>query len=402
MMALKLNRTGRSLLVPGLLLMGAAPAAAIDVAMDDSFRAGVQGVSATLARSDAASALQQARSLLGTADQPFEKYMAGQLALQAAGQLGDMRAQRAALNDILESGATPVAEVPKYRAMAGELSAMLGDPRDSAAQIAYANQLGLQTAETQFALADARFQLGDAQAATEALRQAIALRKGLGKAVPTVWYDRAAAMAYRQKRPDLGLYWMAQKLSASAQPEVWRSAVLGYAAVAHQPAAQQLDLYRLLAATGALAAGRDWLGYASAAIGDGQATEARAAVDAGIKSGDVDAADAETRKVTAAYAVKTTGKAKAKSAVATADAAFAAAEYPKAALAYRALLDHAKADERDRLLTRYGIALARSGDLVGGRAALMQVTASSWAPVATLWTAWIDQKTTVQTARATG
>ena len=54
---------------------------------------------------------------------------------------------------------------------------------------------------------------------------------------------------------------------------------------------------------------------------------------------------------------------------------------------------------------RLGIALARSGDLAGGKTTLAQVTSGNWSNVAGFWSVWVDlqnrksaQQGTAQTA----
>jgi len=126
-------------------------------------------------------AQQRAQALVGAADQPLEKYAAGQVLLQAAAGRGDMRSQRAALNTILDSGEAPPADIGRLRAMAGILSALLGDRKDAVAQIDYANGQGFASVTSQVALADSRFQRGDAAGGIKALDEAFALRAKEGK-----------------------------------------------------------------------------------------------------------------------------------------------------------------------------------------------------------------------------
>jgi hypothetical protein len=81
------------------------------------------------------------------------------------------------------------------------VSAMLGDYRNAAAQIEYANRLGYASVSSQVALADAAFQTGNAQAGNAALEQGVGLRAKAGQTVDASWYDRAIALSHRNKRP---------------------------------------------------------------------------------------------------------------------------------------------------------------------------------------------------------
>lgn len=383
----------------------AAPAPGPVYAMDDGFRASIEGVKASLGQGDTSGAQQRAQALLSAADQPLEKYAAGELMLQAAAGRGDLRSQRAALNAILESGAAPAAQTGRLRAMAGILSAILGDRKDAIAQIDYANGQGFASVASQIALADCRFQRGDAAAGIKALDEAFALRAKEGKdAVEPSWYDRAIALAYKAKRFDMVARWTQTKLFHYPTAPNWRSGILNYIGGAGVGPDQSLDLYRLMAATDAMSSERDWLAYASVAAQKGSAAEGKAALDTGVKAGDLNPSDALVAKELAALKPKAakalaeiptlTAKAKTGSGsaiLAAADAQFAAAAYPAAADLYRAALAKGGVDA-GRATTRLGVALARSGDPAGGKAMLASVTDDSWVPVAGFWSTWTDRK----------
>lgn len=382
-----------------------ATAFAASYTMDDAFRAEVESVRASLAQGDSASAQARAQAMIASADQPMEKYVASELMYQAAGNRYDLRAQRIALNAMLESGEAPQAKVAKLRAQAGILSSILGDRKDAIAQIEYANQQGFSSAQSQLALADARFQRNDNDGGLKAMTEAFALRaKEDAKPIEESWYDRAIALSYKAKRPDMVESWTSAKLIAYPSPANWRSAVVNYLGSATAAPDQSLDLYRLMAATDGMASERDWLAYSTVAGQKGSAAEAKAALDAGVTAGDLDPADAGVKKellalkpkATKALAEIPTLTTKAKSgngaaALAAANAQFAAASFPAAAELYRAALTKGGVDT-GLATTRLGIALARSGDLEGGKATLASVTDTAWLPVAHFWTAWTERK----------
>lgn len=380
-------------------------ASAAPYVMDDAFRASLESVQASLKQGDTAGAQSRAQSLVNAADQPFEKYEAGQLFLQAAAGNGDLRSQRIALSVILDSGQVPASETPRLRAMAGILSAMLGDRKDAVAQIDYANGQGYSTVESQIALAEAKFTRNDATGGATALDEAFALQNKTGKGIAPSWYDRSIALAYRAKRPDLAARWTQAKLAAYPSAPNWRSGIINYLNGSALAPDQSLDLYRLMAATDAIASERDWLGYASVAAQKGSAAEGKAVLDAGVKDGDLSVSDPAVQKeltglrtkaakaladitiLTAKAKTATTGAA----ALTAADAQFAAASYPAAVELYRSALGKGGVDT-GRTTTRLGIALARSGDLDGGKAMLASVTDGAWLPVAGFWSVWIDRK----------
>jgi hypothetical protein len=373
-------------------------------AMDDAFRASVEAIQVSLTQGDLVGAQQRAQSLISAADQPVEKYVAGEVMLQAAAGRGDLRSQRIALSAILDSGQASTAETPRLRAMAGILSVMLGDRKDGIAQIEFANGQGYATVESQIALGEAKFIRNDPAGGETALNDAFALQVKAGKQISASWYDRAIALGYRAKRIDLVARWTQAKLAAYPSAPNWRSGITNYMNVAVPGPDQSLDLYRLMAATDAIASERDWLAYSSVATQKGSAAEGKAALDTGLKAGDLDAADPIVKKEVVALHPKAakalaeipilTAKAKSgngAAALAAADAQFAAAAYPAAVELYRAALTKGGI-ENDRATTRLGIALARSGDLEGGKTTLASVSSGPWAAVAGFWMVWIDRK----------
>lgn len=379
--------------------------AGVAYVMDDAFRMSADGVARSLASGDMAGALQGARVLSAGADQPFEKYTAGQLMLQAAAGKGDLQAQRKALDLMLESGAAPSGQAAELHALAGIISTMLGDYRTAATQIAYANRLGHVSVPSQVALADAAFQTGDAQVGNAALEQAVALRVRGGQRVEADWYDRAIALSYRYKRPDLLALWTQRKLATYPSPQNWRSGIVNVMTGAGMGPEQSLDAYRLMAVTQALAGERDWQAYSALAAQQDSFVEAKAVLDRGSSSGALNRSDATVQKALAVLAPKARTalanlpvlekKAKASAggapALAAADAALGAADDATAAALYRLALQKGGIDTM-RANTRLGIALARTGDLAGGKAALAQVNAGPWAPVAGLWSVWLEGK----------
>jgi hypothetical protein len=292
----------------------------------------------------------------------------------------------------------------ELRALAGIISMMLGEEQDALAQIQYANRLGYASVASQIALADAAFTLNQPDVGNVALQQAVAIRAKDSQPVDPHWYDRAVALSYKAKRPDLVVQWAGRKLAAAGQAPDWRSSLVNYIALAAPGEAQTLDLYRLMAATDALASERDWQAYADIAERAGTAAEAKAALDAGTADGALSGAEAGVRKsltrlkpaATKALATLPALASKARSgdaaaAMAAADAHFAAARYTEAADLYGVAMTKPGVDG-GKALTRRGIALARSGELAGARTALGEVKDGQWAPVAAFWSIWTDRQ----------
>jgi Flp pilus assembly protein TadD len=91
-----------------------------------------------------------------------------------------------------------------------------------------------------------------------------------------------------------------------------------------------------------------------------------------------------------AAAKKAAGAKDGSAAMAVADSYFSLSQFPQAAEQYRLALSKGGVDQ-SKVNARLGIALARSGDLAGAKAALAQVTGDA-ANVAGFWSVWVDQQ----------
>ena len=198
--------------------------------------------------------------------------------------------------------------------------------------------------------------------------------------------------------------WYQQKLALYPSTGNWRTGLSNFLAAPGLNSQVQLDLYRLQAATGAMASERDYQAYAQLAAKNGYEAEAKAVIESARSVGKLTASDA----VTAALLKSITPKAKkdiaalpaqakkaesakdGATAVKVADTYFSLGQYPQAAAHYRLALLKGGV-ETERVNSRLGIALARSGDLAGAQTLLGQ-SSGEWANVARFWNVWVDQQ----------
>lgn len=404
-----------ALATAAVLLMPAAPAMAkkkqadsVDLSMSESFRATALRARTALSANDIATANREIAGLVPTSG--LEKYAAAGLRMELASRRNDPQTQRKALTDMLESGAAPAAEVPYLRYLAGYYSYFLGEHGDAIAQVSYARQLGYAPVSSTVLLADANIKKGRTAEGMKLIEQAIAEQRALGKAVPEPWFDRAVAISTQLNNwPDVAK-WYQQKLAAYPSQGNWRTSLSNYLSAPGIDSQVQLDLYRLQAATGAMASERDFQAYSTLAARSGFDAEAKAVIETGRASGKLTPTDSVTAgllktatpKATKAIAELPAQVAKAKSAangnaaMAAGDSYFSLAQYPKAVEQYRLALSKGGVDDA-RVNSRLGVALARSGDLAGAKAALAQAN-GNWANVARFWTVWVDQQAQIQQA----
>jgi hypothetical protein len=380
--------------------------------MSEPFRLAVRQAQASLAAGDAAGAAPQIAALQPST--PVETYIAAGLRMELASRRGDPQAQRKALNDILESKAVPEGQEPYLRFLAGFYSYYLGVYDDAIAQVNYARKLGYTGVDSTMLLADATIKKGKPAEGLVLLEQAMEQMKAAGKPVPAAWFDRALAISYQSGNWNNVANWCERKLALYPSAENWRTCLANYLAAPNLDTQSQLDLYRLEAATGAIASERDYQSYAALAASAGFEAEAKSIIESGRKSGNL----APTETVTAGLLKGITPKA-AKSiaalpaqvkkaaaassgtaAMAVGDTYFSLGQYPQAATQYRLALSKGGVDAA-RVNSRLGIALARSGDLPGGRAALAQASSGPSTNVAGFWSVWIDKQGSASASAAT-
>lgn len=373
--------------------------------LSKDFRAAARTAQATLDLGDVTGANTQIGSLSAIAVTPAEKYAAAALGMQLAVKRADPQAQRRAVTAMLDSGGAPSSELPYLRYLAGYLSYSLNQWTDSIAQLSYARQLGFQDPRLALLLADANLRVGKTAEGMTLLSEAMAQQRAAGGAIDQAWYDRAAAVAYKQKDWPGVAGWYGQKLTNYPSPANWRSAISNYLDNPALSPAMKLDLYRLLFANGALASERDYHAYAAAAAQSGQHGEVKAVVEAGRAAGKLLSTDSTTAAI---YKTANARAAKDKAALATraskaggaaeaADGYLALGDYSKAAELYRKALTEAPADP-GQVNTRLGIALARAGDREGAKQILSAVT-GPWREVAQFWLIWAGQAGVTQPAR---
>ncbi|WP_336961202.1 hypothetical protein [Sphingobium aquiterrae] len=373
------------------------------IAMSETFRTQARTARAAIASGDVNSANAAVAGLVPSND--LEKYIVGSLRMEIASRRADPQAQRRALTDILESKAAPEKDVPYLRFLAGYYSYYLGEFDDAIAQVNYARQLGYSGIDSTMLLADATLKKGRRAEGMKIVDQAFEQQRASGKPVPAPWFDKAAAFSYQLGNWQDVARWYQQKLTLYPSMGNWRSALTNTMANASLDPQVKLDLYRLQAANGAMASERDYQAYAVLASGSGYSAESKAVIEAGRADG----ALTPTETVTAALfksvapkavkemaalpaqASKAAKAANGATALTAADDYFSLGQYPKAVEQYRLALSKGGVDA-DRVNARLGVALARSGDLPGARAALAQVKGGAWADVSRFWGVWVDQQ----------
>ena len=339
-------------------------------------------------------------------DTPFEKYLTASMAFELAVKKNDIVAQRSAIATLLQSGGVPESELGRLNFIAGYLSYQTGAIDNAIVYLTRAREQKLADPKASLMLAECYIRQRKLDMASQLLGETINTQRQAGQPVPAAWYDRAASVAQQRKDWAAVSYYGSAKLGGlkPANAAEWRTGLVSFLSGARLDKEAELDLYRLQAATGALASERDYQGYATLAAGQGYPAEARAIIETGQSSGKLSTNDSMTSALMRSLRSKAVvhlasikglpGKApsvnNAVKAAQDGDNLLANSQFADAVPYYRAALDKGGVD-KDRVFTRLGIALARSGDMSGAEQALAQAK-GGWGQVAAYWLAWVNAR----------
>ena len=372
------------------------------IEMAPAFRDAAQAADSAIKARDIATAQAQISGLMPTSD--FEAYVAASLRFELAVLKRDFQAQRVALTDMFKTTSVAKKDAPRLRYVAGYLSYVVGNNDDALAQLDYAKTLGYDGVDATMLRADIALRRNKVRDARPYVQQAIASQRAAGQPVPAAWYDRAISLAYAAGDWSDVASLYRERLSHYDSAGEWRSALANYLTAPGMDSQVQLDLYRLQAANGAMASERDYQAYAQLAEKAGNYAEAKAIIEAGRSAGKL----TQTQAATAALMKSVTPKAAKQiaalpaagkkaaaakdgsAALAVADDYFSLSQFPQAVEYYRLALSKGGVDQ-GKANARLGIALARSGDLAGAKAALAQAS-GNWTNVAGFWSVWVDQQ----------
>lgn len=308
------------------------------------------------------------------------------------------------LDALLAAKSTPAADRGKYLFRRGQLAYNSNQFPVATQYFTQAKQAGYSSPDFDLQLAKVKVQAGDTAGGLADLDRYIAAQKAAGQIVPEAYYRFGIATANNKKMAPETLAWMQKYVTAYPNAKVWRDVILQYAfaqnSLAAPDKAQNVDLYRLMRAAGAMPDQAMYEDYAKSVYDRGNPYEAAAVLKEGMASGRIPASSAFSKELLTAA----NGKIKIEPSLAgsekqalaakdgriaasTADAYLGQNNYAKAAELYRAALSKGGVDANE-VNTRLGIALARSGDKAGAQAAFGAVQGNPRAGIAALWNTW--------------
>ncbi len=338
---------------------------------------------------DVAAVKAKAAAAQAVATTKEDRYLIGQLQLNAALDTNDMSLGVAGLDAIAASGYLDSAKVTKMYSTLG-VKAYNAKQHDHAAHLfGRAVALNARDVEALSFLGEARLAQGQKAQAVAAFQQAI---QASGPKPQEALLKRALAAAYEARLPvaaDLGRQW----ISAYPSPESWRTALAIYRNTARPDLETTLDLLRLMRSARALTTPADFALYANVLTEQSNFIEAQNALDQAVAAKQIDAANAQVQGIAGTLKAKPKPtpselEAAAKSAqsgmalLRIGDRFYGLGQYAKAAELYRQAM--AKGVDASLANMRVGVALTAAGDTAGATAAFNAVTGTR-ADLAKYW-----------------
>lgn len=382
------------------------PAEAPKMTLSKEFRAAAGPAQAAIKANPAGAeaAVAAAETAASTAD---DKFVAGQIRLQLGGALKNQAMQQKAVMAMLNSGsALGNAELPRLNFYAGQFAYSANDFPTAIKYLTEADRLKFNggNQDALLLLAESHFKTNNVPAGLAFVDRAIAASTAAGTKAPEAWYARASSMAYKAKLFSESAKWTRAQVRAYPTVDNWRSALVVYRDGATREGNLNLDIFRLMRLTKSLAGERDYYEFASLATERGLPGEAKSIIDEGMANNAIPSSSRALNELRAMATSKIAGdqaslaaaekqaaaSATGRVASATGDAYLAYGQDAKAIALYKTALGKGGVDV-DAVNTRMGIALARSGDKAGARAAFSAVKGAR-ADIAAFWLLWLDQQ----------
>ena len=314
-----------------------------------------------------------------------------------------------AADALIANPKTPPAHLVEYNYLRGQATFIVAGTDHAKRQAALpfllkARELGSNEIDLPFMLAQIYADSGKTAEGVAEMSKAIDLVKAKGKPPEISWYEWAFARVYKSGDRAASTYWMMRIVTDFPTLANWRRVVVLYrdslnAAKTPLDKKEQLDLYRLMRATGALVDYGDYYNYAKSAIESGLPWEAIAVIDEGRKAGKLPQGDPDIARFYTAgqTAVKNEGALETlasasktgKESAGIGDAFLASGNPTRALAMYDQALTQGGIDANSINLHR-AVALLALGRKDEARAAFASVTGSPLGDIAKLWVTWMD------------
>lgn len=350
----------------------------------------------------ATSLIPAARASVRSAD---GRYALGRLELDAATGSQNRAAYSEALQRILETRRGSNAEQTDLLRQYASIMYDVGSYSTVEGALNRALQLTPEDPESLSMLGQLNRNRGNTQQALAFFQRASRASEAAARPLPEARYKLGFAMAEQANQRGVAMEIARPFIAAYPSAVNWRDVLTAFRTLGTVDAAQTIDAWRLMKASGALSGERDYLAAATAFNDAGLAGEAIATLEEGVSRRMLGEANTAARTIrTAAQAKLTRDRAGAAALLAqgrdpagtatqartAADTLLSLGRYAEAAELYRAAT--LKVGEDAGLLNaRLGIALAMAGQRPEAQAAFRAST-GAYADLAGLWAIWLARR----------
>lgn len=375
----------------------AAPALAKDKnppagpSMTAAVRNALAAVDTALAANDMATAAAQLQAAQAAAQTDDDRYYLARTRYNYEVRRANAHANTPAdlanaATPLIENPRTPDAERAQLLYQRGNVYYDAGQRQQALADLTRAKQLGYSNPELDLRMIQSRVDTGDVTGGLQSLRTVVEAQRAAGQRPPETYYRYAIGKASAAHLQPQLAYWLAQWAQAYPSPTTWHDAVIltGLQGTPSTPVQylQHVDLWRVAAATHAIADQDDYLVYINNALSAGRPWDAKAALAQANAQGKLQTTTIENagllKRINLAIAAagsQASLDAKAQGSGAAAllagDAYYGSGNYARAAEMYRLALQ--KGADASRANLDLGAALVQAGDKAGARAALAAV-----------------------------
>lgn len=349
---------------------------------------------------DAATKLAAAEAVAKTGQ---DKLAIGNWAVLLGGVLDDTPMRSRGIRNMIDSGLVEPEKVPTFNFYLGNFAYASKDYQGALDPLTKAIQGNVSEDAAAEMLADAYNELKRPAEGLTALKMAVDARKAAGGTVPESWYRRANVIAYKNKLGPQAIEWSTALVEAQPSSLNWLGAGQLAREFGNFGKEESLDLGRLFLRSGALDnekqyVTREFIEYIQAADPRRLPGETAKVIELGLSKGALDASDvfvsdslSQAKGRIAADKASLVGLEKdaraaadGKLAVATADAYLSYDNPAKAEELYQMALTKGGAIDKDRALTRLGIAQFDQDKFDAAKASFAQVGGVR-APIAKLF-----------------
>lgn len=356
---------------------------------------------------DAAAKLAIAEAAVKTGQ---DRLAAGQFAVQLGGFLEDTPMRARGIKNMIDSGMLEADKIPTFNFYLGNFAYAAKDYQGAIEPLTKAVQGNVSEDAAAEMLADAYNELKRPAEGLAALKMALDARKAAGGTAPEAWFRRANVVAYKNKLGPQAIEWSTLLVEMDPSPLNW----LGAGQLAREFGGfgkeESLDLGRLFLRSGAFDndkqyVTREFIEYVQAADPRRLPGETVKVIELGLSKGALETSDvfvsdslSQAKGRIAADKASLVGlekdaraSADGKLAIATADAYLSYDNPAKAEELYQLALTKGGAIDKDRAMTRLGIAQVDQDKYDAAKASFAQVTGVR-APLAKLWSVYTASK----------